>query len=151
MFHPFKYVGCFINHADLHSAISGVRQNPLKNDIQDPHITFVYMPKKVDRSLFGKQIGISIVGYGNNGINEGLLVHLQSDDPKVQAMIEEIEVPHITISVGDDGKPINTKFLRFESIEPIEMTGKYGGYTKRGKVIVDNRRKRWNLISDRRS
>ena len=51
-------------------------------------------------------------------------------------MIEQLDVPHITISVGNEGKPVNTKKLLFEEIKPIEMAGKYGGFTKWGKVIV---------------
>lgn len=42
------------------------------------------------------------------------------------------------------GKPVNTKYLRFEEIKPIEIDGKYGGYTKWGEVIVRSRQNRGN-------
>lgn len=51
-------------------------------------------------------------------------------------MIDQIEVPHITIAVSSEGKPVNTKNLNFEDINPIEMEGKYGGYDRWGKVVI---------------
>lgn len=138
MNHPFTYVGCFVKFEDFQSAINCVRKNPLEKDIQDPHITFEYRPEKVDQSLFGKKIHIKIVGYGNNGQNEGLNVQLESDDPSVQAMIDQIEVPHITIAVSREGKPVNTKNLDFEAIHSIKMEGTYGGYTTWGEVVVSD-------------
>ncbi len=135
MNHPFIYVGCFVKFEALQTAINGIRKNPLENDIQEPHITFAYKPLDVNQSLFGKKVSIKIVGYGNDGQNEGLKVQLHCDEPDVQSMIDQIEVPHITIAVSSEGKSVNTKGLQFESIDPIEMTGKYGGYAKSGKVI----------------
>jgi len=140
MNHPFIYVGCFVKFEDFQSIIRGIRKNPLENDIQDPHITFEYKPKEVIQSLFGERIQITIVGYGNDGLNEGLKVHLRADNPAVQGMIDQIETPHITIAVSSDGKPVNTKNISFEDINPIEMEGKYGGYAKWGKVVVRNQR-----------
>ena len=138
MNHPFIYVGCFVKFRSFQSAICRIRKNPLDNDIQDPHITFAYKPKEVVQSLFGEKVQITIVGYGNDGINEGLKVQLKAENPAVQKMIDQIEVPHITIAVSSEGKPVNTKSLNFEDINPIEMEGKYGGYTKWDKVVVRN-------------
>ncbi len=136
MDHPFTYVGCFVNLQELQAAIKGLRKSALKNDIQAPHITFAYRPQEVDPSLFGKTIQIKLIGYGNDGENEGLKVRLHSSEPRLQLMIEQIAVPHITIAVSDEGRPVNTKRLQFEAIAPIEMEGKYGGYAKWGEVIV---------------
>ena len=84
------------------------------------------------------------MGYGNNGLNEGLKVYLKADNPAIQNMIDHIEVPHITIAVSNEGRPVNTKGLVFENINPIEMEGEYGGYAKWGGVIFgdcNNKRK----------
>lgn len=136
MNHPFVYVGCFVRFENFQSAIRHIRKNPLENDIQDPHITFAYKPKEVVQSLFGEKIHIIIVGYGNDGLNEGLKVQLRADNPAIQSMIDQIEVPHITIAVSSEGKPVHTKNLDFENINPIEMEGKYGGYARWGHVII---------------
>lgn len=140
MNHPFLYVGCFVNPTDFHAAIRHIRKNPLENDIQAPHVTFAYRPKEVVSSLFGKDIRITVTGYGNNGVNEGLKVRLEAEDPILQSMIGQIEVPHITIAVSSGGKPVNTRDLCFEEIDPIELNGQYGGYARWGEVIVRDRR-----------
>ena len=138
MSHPFIYVGCFFKYEDFQTAIKDIRKSPLKNDVRDPHITFMYKPKEVIQSLFGEVIHVTIVGYGNDGTNEGLRVQLKANNPDIQFMINNIAVPHITIAVSDEGKPVNTKDLNFESINPIKLEGKYGGFAKWGRVIVTN-------------
>jgi hypothetical protein len=148
MNHPFIYVGCFVDFHVFQNAINGIRSNPLKNDIQYPHITFAYRPNEVDQSLFGTTIQFHIVGYGNNGKNEGVKVELSSSEPALQRMIEKLQTPHITIAVSSRGKPVDTRMLHFKEIEPITLTGEYGGYSKWGEVITEIRqesplRKRW--------
>ena len=143
----FTYVGCFISPHDFRDAVSKIRKSPLENDVRAPHVTFEYKPKEVDRSLFGTPVRIRIVGYGNDGENEWLKVQLDSSEPRMQRMIEELESPHITIAVCNGGEPANTKRLTFEEIEPIELTGKYGGYTKRGSVVVRSIKNKRALLS----
>lgn len=144
MSHPFVYVGCFIKFDTFQSVIKAIRKNPLKNDIKAPHVTFKYRPSDVDDILFGESVRITIIGYGNDGLNEGLKVALKADNLVIQHMIDKIEIPHITVAVSNEGKPVNTKYLRFEKIKPIEIDGKYGGYTKWGEVIVRSRQNRGN-------
>lgn len=139
MNHPFIYVGCFLNFDVFHSTVGCIRKEPLENIILNPHVTFAYKPDKVILPLFGEKIQVTIIGYGNDGNNEGLKVHLKSNNPIIQSMISKIEVPHITIAVSSKGKPVNTKNLFFKAINPIELEGEYGGYTKHGKVILDSR------------
>lgn len=142
MDHPFNYVGCFVKPDVFRSVIGHIREDPLENDIQYPHVTFEYRPKEVSRSLFGENVKITIIGYGNDGSNEGLLVQLNACDPVIQHMIGQIEVPHITIAISRDGKSVNTGKLQFKEIDPIIMEGQYGGYTRWGEVIVGKRRSR---------
>lgn len=137
----FHYVGLFFKFHSFQSLIAGIRRDPLENDILYPHITFEYMPQEVDRSLFGKPVQVKIVGYGNDGENEGVKVELSSEDPVLQSMIEKIEVPHVTIAVSDAGEPVNTRRLEFHEIEPIELTGIYGGYVDGGRVILRSGKK----------
>ena len=132
----FKYIGCFFSPKYFHERIKGIRADALENDIKAPHITFKYQPEEVNKSLFGRLLHVTIVGYGNNGVNEGLKVTVSSQDPELQAMIDQIEVPHITIAISDNGKPVNTRYLVFHEIEPISIIGRFGGYNKNGKVIT---------------
>lgn len=136
MSHPYTYLGCFLEYCDFQEAVRSLRDNPLERNIPAPHVTFAYKPQEADESLFGKIVRITVVGYGNNGENEGVKVELSASDPVLQGMIEKLEVPHITIAVSAEGEPVNTRYLEFRAIEPFELLGRYGGYTKKGTVVV---------------
>lgn len=72
---------------------------------------------------------MEVIGYGADDDNEGLLVRLKSANPKLQKKFEEIEKPHITLSISQKGKAVNTRFLDFKPIEkPFSFTMIYGGY-----------------------
>ncbi len=124
----YKYVGCFIEHTLLADAVRHCRTNPLKHEKAFPHITFHYRPQTVDKTLFGTKIIVTIIGYGFDEQNEGLLVTLNSDNEKINDMIQQIPVPHITLSISDDGQAVNTRYLSFEKTDPIEIIGSYGGF-----------------------
>ena len=47
---------------------------------------------------------ITIIGYGNDGLNEGLKVVLKADNLVIQHMIDKIEIPHITVAVSNEGR-----------------------------------------------
>lgn len=136
MKHNFIYVGCFVNYHDLQKKVNSIRMVHLFRQIHNPHITFDYKPESVDESIFGKKIKIKIIGYGYNEDNEGVKVELHSSDSEIEKMIKRIPVPHITLSVSAKGKPVNTKNLIFNAVEPIEIEGTYGGYTSSGEVVT---------------
>ena len=132
----FHYVGCFFSANELLEILKPYRSNPLARTISRPHVTFIYKPDEVDESLFGIDIHVTITGYGNDGRNEGVKVSLSSEHPMLQSMIEKIEVPHITISVGEGAEPVNTRYLDFASIPDIQVTGRYGGCLESREVIL---------------
>ena len=72
MSHLVNYIGCFVSPEELMEKLSGIREDGLENTIKTPHVTFAYRPEAVDRNLFGEKVGITIIGYGNDGTNEGL-------------------------------------------------------------------------------
>lgn len=137
MNHPYTYIGCFIPFVELFEKIRILKGKRLFRIIQNPHITFVYEPEQVDESLFGQNIKVKIIAYGNDGHNEGVKVELSSDSPEIKKMAAQIEVPHITLSVSENGKSINTKYIEFKPIEPISILGKFGGYTENGIVVTN--------------
>lgn len=139
MNHPYIYTGCFIPYHLFHDKISSIRRNPLQHDVKLPHITFAYKPNVVNEALFGELISVVVTGYGNDGLNEGVKVQLLSNNPTIQQAIDQIDVPHITIAVSDDGKPVNTRNLQFTEIPPKKLYGFFGGYTKWGKACTQKR------------
>lgn len=136
MNHSFKYIGSFVDFKQFHTCIDGIRRHPLEKTIECPHVTFAYRPETVDRDLFGTEIAITILGYGNDGENEGVLVRLDTENDRLQEMIKQIDVPHITIAISRDGKAVNTRNLRFQAIPPITITGIMGGYQEDGTVCL---------------
>lgn len=137
----YKYHGCFIDKHLLKEAINNSALNQfrkeLEKEIEFPHITFKFAPKDEDVavSLFGESIKFIAIGYGNDGQNEGLLVKVQSENPWLQEKIDQIAVPHITLSTSATGKAFNTAKLDFQEIKPIEMTAIYGAYTQ--EMLID--------------
>lgn len=132
----FLYVGCFPDPQEFQKKISEIDSYRLDRIIACPHVTFVFAPKNVDTSLFGQRVQIRIIGYGKNHKNEGVAVTLHAQDPVLQKMIDDIPVPHITISVGEDGVPVETRNLEFRDIPPIELSGLFGGMTNDNRVIT---------------
>ena len=86
----------------------------------------------------------NVIGYGNDGKNEGLLVELVSveipdindifcDVHEMYLLAKSIPVPHITLSVSKDGKPVDTGKLNFDQPIPDEfkdqiIIGTFGGF-----------------------
>ena len=56
----FIYIGCFPDPEELRRTAAGIRGEApkLEREIEHPHVTFVYRPEEVDRSLFGKKLRI---------------------------------------------------------------------------------------------
>lgn len=136
MRHNYSYIGCFFE--DLHGILEerNLSTGALDKVIQTPHVTFIYRPEVVEEELFGEEVKITVIGYGNNGENEGLRVELATSNPRLQEMIAEIAVPHITLSVSRRGEAVNTKDLEFAPVEPFELVGIFGAYRKDGEVIL---------------
>ncbi len=130
----YKYIGCFLDFDMLHASIAQLPQKRLFRVIAQPHVTFAYKPETVDTSLFGQSLTLTVTGYGNDGENEGLRVQVQTENEKLQAMADAIAVPHITLSVSETGKPVNTAKLNFSPIEAFGLTGVFGGFCFDGSV-----------------
>jgi len=136
----YEYVGCFFEPEYFFEEMKRLGEERLSRLIRCPHVTFAFQPEEVDETLFGEDITVTVTGYGNNGKNEGVKVELCEASEGVKAQFEQIEVPHITISVGNGGRPVNTRYLQFEETEPFELIGKYGGYvTKEKKFFVEKK------------
>lgn len=128
------YTGAFINCETLHTAIKSIGQR-LEKLIENPHVTFQFRPETVPSPLFGEMVKVKVVGYGNDGKNEGLKVEVCEANQMLSQMANEILVPHITISVSADGKPVDTSKLDFYPIEPFFLDMTFGAYTTNGVIL----------------
>lgn len=125
------YTGAFVDSKDLERKLEeyGVERTKLWRQIQDTHVTFQFRPKEVDETLFGLPVDIRVIGYGVNPQNEGLLVEVTCANETVQKLCDQVEVPHITLSVSEDGKPVNTRYVDFVPIKtPFTVRSVYDAF-----------------------
>lgn len=134
----YHYVGFFPDPGELWEKTDIIRSFKLSNTIMIPHITTAYEPETVIESLFGELVQITAVGYGCDGNNEGLQVLIESKSTVIKEMIKQIPVPHITLSISDDAKAVNTRYLTFEPIPHITFSGKYGGVTEEEDLFLSS-------------
>ena len=131
----FIYTGVFFNKEELLEKVNVLETERLAKIIADPHVTFKFRPATVDTSLFGEKVVVEVIGYGNDGKNEGLFVVLHTENDVLAEMAKEIAVPHITVSVSADGKPVDTGKLSFEPIPvPFAIEGVFGAFTSEGVI-----------------
>lgn len=131
----FVYLACFFNPPDLFFGLAHVDRVELERPILNPHVTLVYKPKIIDTTLFGEKILVNVNGYGYNQYNEGLRVSMFAQNPALQELISKIEIPHITLSVSNGGKAVNTRSLDFSPIVSFDIIGLFGGYTYDGQIV----------------
>ena len=140
--HDMIYIGFFVDKTELEEILKKVTGHSfsLEKPIEFPHVTTEFRPRVVNKQLFGSEVKIVIDGYSKDDKNEGFRVTLESDDFDLKKEILKTQyvghVPHITLSVSSDGKPVDTVNLKFEDIEPVEIVGKFGAFKKNGTVAL---------------
>lgn len=129
-----SYIGVFTKHID----------GKLDKDIPNQHITLAFQPDEEQFKellpLLGQDCAYKIIGYGNDGKNEGLHVVLEPGIPYFGA-----EQQHITLSVSLDGKPVDTGALKFDEHIPMNVDvqdgaifiGQIGAFTRDRVVVYD--------------
>ncbi len=135
----YRYIGCFIDKETLEAACASLARTPLWRNIENPHVTFAFMPETVDVSLFGQKVFLTVVGYGNDGKNEGLAVQVRCENDRLQTMAEAIAVPHITLSVAEGAHTVDTAKLSFAPVAPFALEGVFGGYIENVGADIEKR------------
>lgn len=135
----YIYTGVFFDAAELSEKFDKyVGKETLSNIIKNPHVTFTFRPNSVDISLLGKPVCFNVTGYACDGKNQGLSVEVSLIHAGLSSEYQTIKHPHITISVSEDGKPVDTGKLCFTPIsESFEIVGKYGVFTDTGVLFSD--------------
>lgn len=139
------YVGYFIEPEQFEELLGrldeqGLGDGHLHRMISCPHVTMEYMPRDAHGELFGKTRTMTVVGYGNDGRNEGVMVELgTTGDDELARLGESVPMPHVTLSVSRDGRPVDTGGLEFSPLdEPFELEGRFGGFTTDRRVVFDD-------------
>lgn len=122
------YTGIFFDAAEVEKKYSeNLTRNKLAKAIPNPHVTVKFRPKKVNDALFGIPVKVTVVGYASDGENEGVAVQI-SEEGLPQEFVEllrEIPRPHITLSISNTGRSVNTARLDFKPCQQFTLTGKY--------------------------
>lgn len=101
----------------------------LDRTIKNQHITTAFKPEVPNADLYGEYADFQIIGYGNDGKNEGFEVKLvRCDNIDLVNIYDKIAVPHITVSVSKDGKPVDTAKLKFHGFYGKTITLKFGAF-----------------------
>lgn len=122
------YEGVFFDFKSLKDAL-GIKNYELAREIKDPHVTFKFRPSKPAGHLYGEKVRFKVIGYACDGKNEGVAVKLISSSKEIEELYENIAVPHITLSVSRDGKPVDTGRLTFHPYEGPEIEGTFLPFT----------------------
>ena len=125
--------------------IDNIVKSKLAKDIKFPHITFKFKPSKEDEellnSLVGEEVNVYLYNFKQDENNAGFYVaKIESDNKYINDLFEYIECPHITTSVSEFGKPVDTYKL-FSKKCPIEeelfvvIKGTFDNFVKSGYPV----------------
>lgn len=128
------YVGCFFDRTALFACPEARKHPRLDRSILHPHVTFAYRPSLVPRALFGLPVTVRVTGYGCDGENEAFSVAFEEVPENLRPLTERIALPHITLSVSRDGKPVNSKTLSFAPVPSFLLCGTFGGMDEAGTL-----------------
>ena len=129
------YEGLFIDSEELEKLFKN-EGTFLGNRNDLPHITFLYKPdgKHLIEDVIGKSITCYLTAYGCDGDNSAFQVSLPDDYNDLYLNKDEngdVIEPHITVSLSDNGKAINSRYLTYVKLkEPITIKGTFGYWIK---------------------
>lgn len=131
-----SYEGIFFEGEELEKIKSLEKEHlPVTND--QVHCTFKYHPNEDELfdNLLGKTFEIKLIGYASNGKNSGFEIELPSKLRDYYINYDEttgkLKVPHITVSLAEDAKAVNTKKLKFIPLpKKQKILGKFGYWIK---------------------
>lgn len=98
------------------------------------HCTFGYKPSHEDIIRFNEIVGetgtVLVDGHGQDEDNTGYRIIIPQEFREYFRNYDKngiLKVPHITMSLSDKGRAVNTCYLDFNKlVEPFEISGKFG-------------------------
>ncbi len=112
--------------------------NALTKDVPNKHITLAFKPESIPAWVkWGTKVTVEIIGYGNNGRNEGFLVSFR---PAWESLSEikdyvrnKVPAAHITLSLSEGAAAVDTAKLEYTLLDkPFVIEGTLGYFN--GKV-----------------
>ncbi len=104
---------------------------PKFKDVQDGHITLQFRPKTLPDNL-GQLVNFTVYGYAKDNKADAVSVKLydvESNNP----------IPHITLSVNENVKPVYSNELLdrgYEAVEPFDLNGQIAVFTRSQGYVI---------------
>lgn len=130
------YTGIFLNSDEVYKLFPP----KLSIVVGHPHVTLAYRGgiESAHEEFLGEAVKVRVIGYANDGKNEGLQVELTAENSELQKLCNAVEIPHVTLSTSRESKNRLTKDSNFAPLEkPIELVGHYGVFTRSGLVLYN--------------
>ena len=124
------YTGIFLDNDDIYSHFP----SKLSVQVGHPHVTLVYRGgvESAHEEFLGEMVKVRVVGYGNDGKNEGLFVALDNTIPYMGA-----DRPHITLSIAEGAKAVNTAFVSMTEKRIGTLKGRVGYFMVDGTIMFN--------------
>ena len=128
-----KYEAIFLDEDSI-KLIKELEVNKLARVNDEMHLTLKYKPEQneIFNELINKEFELLLIAYGNDGINAGFEVELPESLKPYYINYDEdestkLKVPHITSSLANEAKAMNTKNLTFNKLpKKHSIKGKFG-------------------------
>lgn len=139
------YQGIFLDEDSIKTLIE-MQGEKLPKQIKNMHCTFKFKPTEQEIKKFGQLLGkpviLKVVGYYSDGKNSGYEIELTDEQEEVYTNSHVVEgknglpqvektTPHVTVSMSENGKAVDTGMLPFEKLEkPFYISGNAGYFVK---------------------
>ena len=143
------YAGIFFASEAVEAAVEQKGGITLEKAIALPHVTLVFRPSDVElqklQLLLGKEVEVSLDEFAYNDRNAGFRVSVVTPDVVVGNFLKG-KLPHITTSVGAEGRPVDTpklfdgsfKNVNFVQVDSQTITGRIGVFCSDGQVHYES-------------
>jgi hypothetical protein len=132
----FLYTGCFLAPTETGRLFNWLGGRRLNNVVDSPHVTLAFLPDVLCEHSIGTEVLWNVVGYGNDGQNEGVLVELAQAPDELLDEIALRREHHVTLSLADGAHAKDTAKLEFTPVEPLSITTIYGLCTCQGTIVI---------------
>lgn len=143
------YAGIFFDVDAVEVAVKKNGGVMLEKVITLPHVTLAFRPSDVElqklQPLLGKEVEVKLDEFAYNDRNAGFRVSIVTPNSVVEDFLTG-KLPHITTSVGADGRPVDTPKLfdgSFEGVNFVQVdsqiiAGRIGVFCSDGQVYYES-------------
>lgn len=145
------YAGVFFDTTVVEATVNQNGSVTLEKEIALPHVTLAFRPSDEEMQmlqlLLGKEIEVSLNEFAYNDRNAGFKVSIVTPDCVVVNNFLKGKLPHITTSVGTEGRPVATPKLfdgSFENVNFVQVdshqtiVGRVGLFCSDGQVHYES-------------